>query len=282
MAADSTVIYEPDRSIRIDFVAQWREMVADLVRSRELIWRLFLRDFQSKYKQSLLGLAWVVINPIVTIGVFVYLNSVGVLRIGSTGVPYAAFALIGLTIWNLFSSGVAAATNSIIGAGSLVTKINFPKVSLVFASYGQSLVEFIIRLILVAIALLVFRVVPSWTVIFLPFVVIPIILLTIGLGFILSLMAGLFRDVVNVVSLITTFLMFLTPILYPAPKSGIAARILVWNPLAQLVIGPRDLIIRGGFSNPRGFLLSAVFALIIFLIFWRLFYLTETKIAERI
>ena len=276
------VVYEPDRSINIGFFAQWHEMAVDLVRSRELIWRLFLRDFQAKYKQSLLGIAWVVINPIVTIGVFVYLNNAGVLRIGSTGVPYVAFALIGLTIWNLFASGIAAAAISIVGAGSLVTKINFPKVSLVLASYGQSLVEFMIRLVLVAIALIVFKVVPSWTVIFLPFAIIPITLLTVGFGFMLSLMAGVFRDVVNVVTLVTTFLMFLIPILYPAPKTGIAAKLYVWNPLAQLVVGPRDLIIHGGFSNPAGFLWSSVFALAIFLIFWRFFYLAETKIAERI
>ncbi|MDI6716133.1 MAG: ABC transporter permease [Actinomycetota bacterium] len=282
MATGNVVVYEPDRAIKIGFLAQWQEMVVELVKSRELIWRLFLRDLQAKYKQSLLGVAWAIINPLVTIGVFVYLNSAGVLRIGSTGVPYVVFAIVGLTIWNLFATGISAATNSIVGAGPLVTKINFPKVSLVFSSIGQSLVEFGIRLILTAIILFIYKVMPAWSVIFLPLSILPILFLTIGLGFILSLLAGVFRDVVNAISLITTFLMFLTPILYPSPKSGVAAKLLVWNPIAQLVVGPRDLVIFGKLSNPLGFLWSALFALIVFFVFWRLFYLAETKIAERI
>ncbi|MCL6473233.1 MAG: ABC transporter permease [Firmicutes bacterium] len=282
MSSGNVVIYEPDRQLKMGFFAQWREMVIDLLKSRELIWRLFLRDFQSKYKQSLLGIAWVALNPLVTTAIFVYLNSAGILRIGSVGVPYVAFAIMGLTFWSLFAVGVTASTSSIIGAGPLVAKINFPKVSLVYASIGQALVEFIVRLALTIIVLVIFKVTPVWTAIFLPIAIIPLLLLTIGAGFILSLAAGVFRDMNNVVVLVVQLLMFLSPILYPVPKSKLAATLFNWNPVAQLVVGPRDLVIYGGFSNPVGFLWSTIFAMVVFLAFWRLFYLAETKITERI
>lgn len=282
-SADSSfIVYEPDRAIKLSFVAQWREMAVDLFRSRELIWRLFLRDFQAKYKQSLLGLAWVVINPLVAIALFVFLNSAGILSVGNTGVPYVVFAIVGLTIWNLFAVGLTAGANSIVNAGPMVTKINFPKVSLVFAAAGQSLVEFGVRLILSGAILAAFRVIPSWTVIFLPFALLPLLLLTLGLALILALLAGVFRDIANVITLATTFLMFFVPVLYPVPKAGIAAKIAAVNPLVQLVVGPRDLVFSGSFVNAVNFAWSSVFALLVFLFCWRLFFLAETKIAERV
>lgn len=278
----TSVVYEPDRTIKLGFVAQSREMVDDLLKSRQLIWRLFLRDFHSKYRQSIFGLAWVIVNPLVAISVFAYLNSAGILSIGSTNVPYVAFAVVGLTIWNLFAVGLNAGTTSIINAGSMVAKINFPKVSLVLAATGQSLIEFGVRLMLSAVILIVFKVVPAWTVIFLPLALIPLWLLTVGLALILSLLAGVFRDIAQVISLLTTFLMFLLPVLYPTPKAGLAAKVFALNPLGQLVVGPRDLVFNGYFSDPAGFFFSSIFSIFVFLIFWRLFHLAETKIAERI
>ncbi len=282
MVNKSITIYEPDRQLKVGFIARWRAMFSDLVKSRELIWRLFLRDFQSKYKQSILGVAWVVINSLIAVGLFAYLNSTGILHIGSTGVPYVAFAIIGLTVWNLFANAIVAGTTSVLGAGPMITKINFPKISLVFASMGQSLVEFGVRLVLVGVILMIFHVVPSWTVIFFPLAVIPLMLFTAGLAIALSLLAGVFRDIANGINLVTTFLMFLTPVFYPVPKAGILAKLFAWNPLAQLVIGPRDLVIYGGLSNKNGFFISSIFALIIFLVAWHIFHLAETKIAERI
>ena len=81
-------------------------------------------------------------NPIITVGIFVFLNRAGILNIGETSVPYPIFALMGISIYGIFSTGLSVCSNSIIGAGSMVVKINFPKISLVIASMGQSLVDF--------------------------------------------------------------------------------------------------------------------------------------------
>ncbi|MCL4499418.1 MAG: ABC transporter permease [Chloroflexi bacterium] len=282
METKTVTVYEPDRQLKMGFLAQWREMFVGLFASRELVWRLFLRDFRAKYAQSVLGISWALINPLVATGLFAYLNSAGVMRISSTGVPYVVFAVVGLTIWNIFAVGIAAGTNSILSAGTMVTKINFPKVSLVFASMGQSIIELFVRVGLAVVVMVIFRVLPTWTVLFVPLAIVPLILLTMGLSLILALLAGLFRDFVNVVTLATTFLMFLVPVLYPAPKGGIAGRLFAWNPLAQLIVGPRDLALYGGLSNPTGFIWSSVFAVAVFLILWRIFHLAETLLSERI
>ncbi len=282
MKNEKVTVYCPDRFLKIGFFAVWREMFADLFRSRELIWRLFLRDFSARYRQSLLGILWVILNPLITVGIFVYLKKSGIFNIGSTNVPYPVFALVGLTVWSLFATGLTACSNSIVNAGAMVTKINFPKSSLVIASSGQAVVEFIVRLALTIIVFLIYKVVPSWTAVFLPLVVIPIFLITLGMGFFLSLLAGLFRDTINIVTLFTTFLLFLVPVLYPAPESGLFAAVNIWNPLSHLIVACRDVIFLGQFTNPAGFWYSTLFSVLVLGFSWRFFHIVEPKIAERI
>lgn len=279
---EEVTVYSPDRVLKVGFFAVWKEMFLTLFQSRELIWRLFLRDFNAKYRQSLFGILWVVLNPLIIVGIFIYLNKSGIFNIASTNIPYPAFALVGLTVWTLFATGLTASCNSIVSAGIMVTKINFPKSSLVISSIGQAVVEFIVRLGLTVIVFLIYKVTPSWTTIFLPLVVIPFFLLTLGLGFLLSLLNGVFRDTVNIVTLFTTFFLFLMPVLYPTPESGLFAIINNWNPLSHLIVACRDIVFIGKFTNPAGFWYSSLFSLFVFLFCWRFFYLAETKIAERI
>jgi lipopolysaccharide transport system permease protein len=277
-----TSIYIPDKSIKIGVLGQWKEMFINLFQSRELILRLFLRDFNAKYKQSLLGILWAIINPIIIVSVFVFLNKAGIIKIEEIKVPYPVFALIGVSIYGIFSTGLSTTATSIIGAGSMVVKINFPKISLVISSFLQSLVEFIVRLILLAIIFVIFGIFPQWETIFLPFLIIPIILLTLGIGFLFSLLTCVFRDMVYIVSLFTTFLLFLTPVLYPTPKNALFVKIDRLNPLSHLITACRDLILLGKISNYVEFLFSFIFSIIIFFIGWWIFHLSETKIAERV
>lgn len=279
---EKIIVYEPDKFIRIGFFPVWKEMVLNLVMSKELIWRLFLRDFSAKYRQSMLGIIWAIINPIFTVSVFIFLNRAGILNIGETSAPYPIFALIGISIYGIFSTGLSVSSNSIIGAGSMVVKINFPKISLVVASMGQAIVDFLIRAILVIILLIIYRFIPSWTFILFPFVLLPLIMLTLGLGLILSLLAGVLRDIIHLVSFLTTLLLFMVPALYPAPRSGIFADLNRWNPLSHLITACRDIVISSGLTDPLGFLWASVISILIFLVSWRIFFLSETRIAERV
>ena len=145
---------------------------------------------------------------------------------------------------------------------------------------AQSFFDFLIRIIVVAVVFAIYKVVPSWKTIFFPFAIIPLLLLTLGIGFILSLLNCIARDTTNVVSLITTFLLFITPILYQEPKSGAFASFNKYNILAPLVNGPRDLVLYGKISNPFSFIVASVISFFLFLFFWRIFHLAEHKMAE--
>lgn len=270
----------PEGLVKEGFIKSYKKMAEEIISARELIVRLFIRDFLARYKQALLGIAWAVIMPVVVIAAFVFMNRSGILNIGKVKVPYPVFAILGLTIWQLFATGLTNTTNSIINAGSMVIKINFPRESLVISSMAQSIFDFFVRIVIVAIVFAIYKVVPSWKAIFFPFALIPLFLLTIGLGFILSLLNCIARDTTNVVSLITTFFLFLTPVLYQKPASGAFAKFTKYNILAPLVNAPRDLVLYGKISDLNSFLFASIISIFIFLFFWRIFHLAEHKMAE--
>lgn len=257
----------------------WREVIS----AKELIWRLFLRDFSAKYRQTALGIVWAIVMPLVTVGMFIGMNRSGILNIQDVGIPYALYAIIGLTIWNLFTVGLTACTNSLVNAGSMIVKINFPKVALVLAASGQGLVELLIRMVLIALTFLYFDISPDWVGLFIGIIcLVPIYLIMVGIGFVLSLAAGVLRDIVNVLNIMLMAIMLLTPILYPITGDSFIARANVWNPFNYLVNVPRDFIVRGHTDFLAEFILVTILSAAIFYIGWKLFYLAQTKIAERI
>jgi lipopolysaccharide transport system permease protein len=274
-----THLYEPHKQLKMG-IRIWGQMFEELFQFRELIWRLFLRDLSAKYKQSLLGNAWSLIMPFVAIGTFMYLNKAGILNIQQTQMPYPLFALIGLSLWQIFSTGLNSGGNSLVSAGDLITKINFPREILVIASMAQSLFEFMVKSLLIILFFFLFHFTPAWTTVFFPLAILPLLFLTVGLALVLSMLNGVMRDTANIVSLLLMFLMFLTPVLYPIPSKELSLFDL--NLISPLINTPRDLISLGHIKQPGHFLVSSVFSLLVFFISWRIFHLVETKISERV
>ena len=153
---------------------------------------------------------------------------------------------------------------------------------MVIAALGQSIFEFLVRIGLLVVVFAIYKVIPSWMTLLLPLALIPLVLLTLGLGFLLALLNVLARDMGNIVTLMTTFLLFLTPVLYPAPSTGLFATLSIYNPLSALVAGARDLVIFGYIREPLQFLAVSLISLVIFLISWRIFHIVETRMAERV
>jgi lipopolysaccharide transport system permease protein len=279
---ETVITYEPDNSIKKGYLSVFKEMAEEVRAGKWLTWQLFIRDFKALYKQSVLGIIWALIIPLITLGTFVVLNSAGVFNAGDITVPYALFALLGISFWQLFAVGIQSTTNSMAAAGSMISKIKFPRESLVVAAMGQALVAFLIQIVLVAVLMAYYGVVPAWTVVLLPLTMVPIVLITLGLGFILSVANGVVRDIGRGIGIITTFMMFVTPVLYVTPTTGLLGTITKFNPLFYLTILPRDLVLTGEVLHPLGYTVSVLIAVATFFICWLIFHLTETRIAERI
>jgi len=246
------------------------------------MWRLFVREVAARYRQSVFGYVWAVVPAIVTTITFTYLRGSGTLPIGQTNIPYPAYVLLGMTVWQLFATGLTRTTQSLVNARAIITKINFSRETLVFAAFGESVFNFLIRIVLLAVVFVWFRVVPAWTVILVPFVLVPLALMTVGFGFVLSLANGVLRDIGNSLMIVMTFAMFLTPVVYPPPVTGPKVLINYLNPVSPFIIATRDLTTKGTLSQPDGLLWASVAGLVVFLLAWRIFHLAMCRIAERV
>jgi lipopolysaccharide transport system permease protein len=279
---ETITTYEPDNSLKKGYLSIFSEIFNELKKNRWLTYQLFKRDFFAVYKQSFIGVLWAFIIPLVSVGTFIVLNQSGIFTIGDINVPYPIYAILGMAFWQLFSTGLVASSNSLVSAGLMITKINFSKKSLVIASTGQAIISFLIQFVLVSILFVYYWIAPSTAILLIPITIIPIMLLTLGLGFILSLLNGIVRDIGNILSVLMTFLMFLTPVLYAKPTTGILATVTNYNPLYYLVSVPRELILFGTISEWKGFLIASVVSVIVFMVCVVVFHLTETRVAERI
>lgn len=283
---ETVTTYEPDNCLKKGYLGLFKEIYNEIKDNKWLIYQLFKRDFFATYKQSFFGILWAFIIPLVSVGTFLVLSESGLLVIGSSGVPYPLFAMFSLAIWQLFASGLVAGSTSLVRAGSMIVKINFSKKALVISSLGQTMISFVIQMSL-ALGLygyyaVAFGLVPNVAILLVPVLILPMLLFTLGLSFIMSILNGVLRDIGNLLPLVTTFLMFLTPVMYAAPKTGILGLVTTYNPLYYLVALPRDLAFTGTSTLWPGFLISSALSVGVFVVCLVAFHLTETRLAERV
>jgi lipopolysaccharide transport system permease protein len=266
--------------------ASWRDMLEDLWRSRELGWIMFRRGLDSQHRGTLFGKLGLLIEPLLLVSPFIFLAVSGVLDTGLIDAPYPVYAMIGLAIFYFFREGVTQCGNAMIQHQNLIVKINFPKEVLVFSQLGQMLVNLGVRLALALVFVAYFAIAdnwfPKWQTVLIPVALVPMAALALGVGFILAFLTALMRDVAKYVGMLMPFLLFTSPILYATPRIELYQFLMEYNPVAGLVIGPRDLVLYGYLTNPNQFWISTAVGIVVFLIGWRLFRIAEVRLAERL
>jgi lipopolysaccharide transport system permease protein len=277
MRKESVVVYEASRAD-----STLREIFRDLFNSRELMWSFFIRDFRARYEQSLLSYLWILAPPLVTAGLFTFVARRQLLPIEGTELPYPAFVMLGLTLWGMFSGTLSGVMSSLAVASSIVKKLNFPRETLLFAALGQSLVDTAIRCLPLAVVLMWFGGSIKWTIAFVPVVMFFLLIFTLGVGCILSVLNALARDVSSAISIGLQLAMFLTPVVYPAPKSWPFLLINYLNPISPFIIATHDLAGRGSLSMPLPLIVSSLLGCLVLLVGLRIFRLAQPIIGERI
>ena len=214
-------------------------VLASATTHRELVENLVLRDIKARYKQSVLGYAWAVFNPLIYALIYTLVGRY-IFR-QDTHIPFPVFAYYGLLFWNLFSTGLATATESLIANLSLITKVYFPREVFPLSAVASKLVDFAFGLVGLIPLLFFFHATLSVTGILLivPIVVI-LLLLTAGIGMLCACANLFYRDVRYLVGLATNLVMYLVPNLYPVERVPEKLRTLyLLNPMAALIEAAR-------------------------------------------
>jgi lipopolysaccharide transport system permease protein len=229
---------------------------------RELLYFLAWRDVKVRYKQTALGVAWAVLQPLCTMLIFtIFFGKLA--GVPSDGMPYAVFALAGLVPWIFFSNAVTASGNSLVSNANLITKVFFPRLLIPGAAVGAGLVDLAIGLILLLPLMVYYRTPLSWGIASLPLIVLLLALLALGVGLWMSALNVKYRDVRYALPFLIQIWMFVSPVIYPISFLPRRWRwVLLLNPLTGLIENFRAAL----FGKPLdavGLLTSAVLTLVV-------------------
>ncbi len=273
-----------------------RLKIEELLRYRYLLRNLVKRDLKARYKNSLFGVLWSLLNPLAMMLVFTLLFTV--MRPNSTR-QYAIFVLVGLIPWNFFTGSLMRGTTSVVGNSSLVKKVYFPRELLPFSSILSNLVNFGIALIVLVVFLYIFGIGLTIHALWLPAILLTQIIFTLGLVLLLGGLNVFYRDVVMILEVVVLAWFFLTPVFYSleffgesATLLGITfnpAQVMRWiNPMASIIDGYRTVLwgtveSTGPVSmNPAYLLRTFVTAVVIMIVGYFVFNRLDHKFGERL
>jgi ABC-type polysaccharide/polyol phosphate export permease len=211
--------------------AQW----SSLWQARDLIRFLALRDVRVRYKQAVLGVVWVLLQPIATVLIFTLVFD-RLANIDSQGIPYPLFALVGMVVWTYFSTAVSRASAVLVGNPELVTKVAFPRMAAPAAAMLPPLVDVAVSMILVALLLLYYDVAPSWRMLATPLWLLLLVGAAFGVALWLSALNVRYRDVQNAIGTVLQVWLFASPVAYPSTLlSGWQELVLALNPMTGVI-----------------------------------------------
>ncbi len=219
--------------------------LVELVRYRELIKNLVARDLKVRYRNSILGFIWCLLNPLLMMAVFTFVFTV----LMKSNIPnYPVFILVGILAWNFHTTAVTGSIGSVVNNSALVLKVYFPREVLPISAVLSNAVNFVLALIALFAMILVFQIQLSASVLLLPIVLLVQIVFSVGLGLFLAALTVFFRDVEIITETILLAWFFLTPIIYRMQDLFPAYSRLMYiaNPMASIISAYRDILYSGG------------------------------------
>jgi ABC-type polysaccharide/polyol phosphate export systems, permease component len=227
-------------SLRIEPATRWPSIdLRELWEYRELLYFLTWRDIKVRYKQTVLGATWAIIQPVFMMVVFsLFFGKLA--KVPSDGVPYPVFAFCALLPWQLFAHAVGESSNSLVGNQQLITKVYFPRLVIPLSAVISGLVDFLVALIVLIGLILWYGILPGWKMVTLPGFILFAMCTALAVGLWLSALSVKYRDVRYVIAFLVQFWLFITPVAYASsivPEKWRA--IYALNPMAGVVEGFR-------------------------------------------
>jgi lipopolysaccharide transport system permease protein len=255
-----------------------QELIEDLKATREIGWRFFLRNLRSQYRQSWLGYLWLIIPPLGTTVIWVYLSKAKILNVNTMDVPYPIFVLTGMFLWQTFVESLVCPLQQLQASRWILTKIKAPHEAFILAGLGGIIFNLIARMFILVVAFIWYGVSFQTTWLLFPLGVISLLMLGLAIGWLITPLGMLYTDVSSGINIIVTFWFFITPIVY----SNNNLTFVKFNPLTPLLITTRNWLTNGIAAPENGFFLVTILAFFIFLFSWILYRLAKPHLIVRL
>jgi lipopolysaccharide transport system permease protein len=273
-------VYSPDALILSPRML-FADMVNDIWRSRELAWRLAIRDVRSQYRGSFLGYFWAFITPLFSTAVWVFLSASGVVKLASTDIPYPAYVFSGTMLWQIFTEALSSPLGQINASRSMLAKLNFPREALIVSGALKVTFNAGVKVLILVPALFLFGVLPDWHIVLFPLGVGVLILVGLSVGLLLAPLGTLYSDIGRFIPLVTQLLMYLSPVVFAMPISGTMAHLFGANPLTPVLLTARAWLTGAESPMLPYFLAVSGSGVLLLVIGWVLYRVTMPVLIER-
>lgn len=235
-----TKTYQKESQVNI------KKMLLDSMQDTSKSWflakQLAVRDIKAQYRQSYLGLLWIFITPLLTGGVWIFLNLTGTVGLSDTGIPYPIFVFSGTLLWSVITEAVNSPAQSTNAARGLMSKLNFPKEALIISGIYKLLFNSSVKVILLVIFVFVFGIGFHWSLLLLPVAIFGSLLFGTTIGLIITPIGMLYTDVSKIISMGFRLLMFVSPVLYTIPDQGLMRTVMQLNPITPIIETGRSML----------------------------------------
>ncbi len=231
-------------TITLEPVSGWQMLdFKELIRYRDLLYFLVVRGIKARYAQSVLGISWAIIQPLLTTLIFTIIFGY-VAKIGSDGIPYAVFSFAAMVPWTFFSNTLIESSNSLVANANLINKVYFPRIVLPIAAAISKILDFVIGFIVFIGFLIYYKMAPSLDIIFLPLLLIQLFAFSLGGGLLLSALSVKYRDVKHAIGFLVQILMYAAPVVYPLSAIPLEYRFFYsFNPMVGVIEGFRSIFL---------------------------------------
>lgn len=243
-ASEHVTIYTPESVLRKPNKLL-ADMLRDLLAARELAWRLAVRDISAQYRQTALGILWAFILPLANTLTWLFLSSSGVVEVGQTTLPYPIYVFTGSLLWSIFMDAVNGPLQQTAAARGMLAKLNFPREALIVSGIYQTLFSSAIKVVLMLGALVVVGIYPTWSLLLFPVGILSLIVAGTAFGLVITPLGLLYTDVGKALPLLMQFLMYITPVVFAMPSTGLAYTLFRLNPMTPLIMTTRDWLTAG-------------------------------------
>jgi lipopolysaccharide transport system permease protein len=259
-----------------------KKMFSDVKDARFLGKQIFIRDTTAMFRQSLLGIAWAILPPFLSGGLWIFLNYSGAVNITDTGIPYPIFVISGTLLFATFTQALNTPSDAVNAGKSMMSKLNFPREALLINAFYKTLFEFSLKLLPLLVIALALGFSLGWTALLYPLGALVIMLLGFSIGVLLVPFKMLYGDIGRIIGLGTQLLMYATPIVYPLPETGFIRTLNTYNPLYYLIAIPRDWFTGIEVASSMPVWVGFAVALVILFLGWVLYRITMPIIIERV
>ncbi|MDP6376438.1 MAG: ABC transporter permease [Pseudomonadales bacterium] len=238
---------------------------AELWAYREVIFYLTWRDVKVRYKQTIFGASWAIMQPLLTMVIFSIIFG-RVAKIPSDGIPYPIFSYAALLPWTFFASSVTKASNSLVGGGGMVKQIYFPRLAIPLSSMMSGAVDFVLAFSVLVVMMMYYGIVPTLNVIWLPALLLLTVITALGVSLVLTAMNVQFRDVKHAIGFLIQAWMYATPVVYPLSviEDPLWKLVYALNPMVGVVEGFRWALLGTQTAPGEYILISAAMAVVLF------------------